>query len=66
LVDTGLFTPTAGQYFRDEHRRRHSQYNGGARLAELEEISYGVRHHPETILIFDPFFLKSHLELWSK
>ncbi|EWG50653.1 hypothetical protein FVEG_16670 [Fusarium verticillioides 7600] len=63
----GLFTPTAGQYFRDEQRRRHSQYDGGARLAELEEISYGVRHHPETILIFDLFFFsKSHLELWRK
>lgn len=29
LVDLGLFTPTAGQYFRDERRRRHSQYGGG-------------------------------------
>ncbi|KAF4954097.1 hypothetical protein FGADI_5524 [Fusarium gaditjirri] len=37
----GLFTPTAGQYFRDEQRRRHSQYDRGTRLAELEEISYG-------------------------
>ncbi|KAF5596350.1 meiosis mei2 [Fusarium pseudocircinatum] len=37
----GLFTPTAGQHFRDEQRRRHSQYDGGTRLAELEEISYG-------------------------
>ncbi|KAF5725237.1 meiosis mei2 [Fusarium mundagurra] len=36
-----LFTPTAGQYFRDEQCRRHSQYDGGTRLAELEEISYG-------------------------
>ncbi|KAF5582378.1 mei2-like protein [Fusarium pseudoanthophilum] len=26
---------------RDEQRRRHSQYGGGTRLAELEEISYG-------------------------
>ncbi|KAF5580967.1 meiosis mei2 [Fusarium pseudoanthophilum] len=38
----GLFTPTAGQYFRDEQRRRHSQYDRGTRLAELEEISYGT------------------------
>ncbi|KAF4450601.1 hypothetical protein F53441_6262 [Fusarium austroafricanum] len=37
----GLFTPTAGQYFRDEQRRRHSQYDRGTRLAALEEISYG-------------------------
>ncbi|KAL7767406.1 hypothetical protein ACKLNR_001707 [Fusarium oxysporum f. sp. zingiberi] len=37
----GLFTPTAGKYFRDEQRRRHSQYDRGTRLAELEEISYG-------------------------
>jgi hypothetical protein len=41
LIDIGLFTPTAGQYFRDEQRRRHSQYDRGTRLAELEEISYG-------------------------
>ncbi|KAG5755371.1 hypothetical protein H9Q70_002047 [Fusarium xylarioides] len=40
----GLFTPTAGQYFRDEQRRRHSQYDRGRRLAELEEISYGTAH----------------------
>ncbi|KAF9773004.1 hypothetical protein IL306_009243 [Fusarium sp. DS 682] len=38
----GLFTPTAGQYFRDEQRRRHSQYDRGTRLAALEEISYGA------------------------
>ncbi|KAF5682387.1 meiosis mei2 [Fusarium circinatum] len=37
----GLFTPTASQYFRDEQRRRHSQYDRSTRLAELEEISYG-------------------------
>jgi len=29
LTDLGLFTPTAGLYFRDEQRRRHSQYDGG-------------------------------------
>ncbi|KAM0247686.1 hypothetical protein ACHAP5_003933 [Fusarium lateritium] len=36
----GLFSPTAGQQFRDEQRRRHSQYDRGTRLAALEEISY--------------------------
>ncbi|KAF4989808.1 hypothetical protein FGRMN_8900 [Fusarium graminum] len=36
----GLFTPTAGAQFRDEQRRRHSQYDRGTRLAALEEISY--------------------------
>ncbi|KAM0550772.1 hypothetical protein ACHAPJ_008635 [Fusarium lateritium] len=35
----GLFTPTAGQHFRDEQRRRTSQYDRGTRLAALEEIS---------------------------
>ncbi|KAM0345923.1 hypothetical protein ACHAPU_005976 [Fusarium lateritium] len=34
----GLFTPTAGAQFRDEQRRRHSQYDRGTRLAALEEI----------------------------
>ncbi|KAL2753826.1 hypothetical protein ACRALDRAFT_2054962 [Sodiomyces alcalophilus JCM 7366] len=33
----GLFTPNASQYFRDEQRRRRSQYDRGTRLAALEE-----------------------------
>ncbi|KAI9810954.1 MAG: hypothetical protein M1827_005685 [Pycnora praestabilis] len=33
----GLFAPRAGQHFRDEQRRRRSQYDRGTRLAELEE-----------------------------
>ncbi|KAF5611884.1 meiosis mei2 [Fusarium subglutinans] len=35
LLDSGLFTPTAGQYFRDEQRRRHSQYDRGWRRPVL-------------------------------
>ena len=37
LVLKGLFTPNAGQHFRDEQRRRRSQYDRGTRLAALEE-----------------------------
>ncbi|KAI9761197.1 MAG: hypothetical protein M1840_001997 [Geoglossum simile] len=33
----GLFAPRAGQHFRDEQRRRRSQYDRGTRLAEMEE-----------------------------
>lgn len=33
----GLFAPRAGQSFRDEQRRRRSQYDRGTRLAEIEE-----------------------------
>ena len=33
----GLFAPRAGQYFRDEQRRRRSQYDRGTRLAEIED-----------------------------
>ncbi|KAK1768636.1 RNA recognition motif 2-domain-containing protein [Phialemonium atrogriseum] len=36
----GLFTPNAGQHFRDEQRRRRSQYDRGTRLAALEEFDY--------------------------
>ncbi|PHH72187.1 hypothetical protein CDD80_4716 [Ophiocordyceps camponoti-rufipedis] len=35
-----LFTPNAGQHFRDEQRRRRSQYDRGTRLAALEEYDY--------------------------
>lgn len=34
----GLFTPNAGQHFRDEQRRRRSQFDRGTRLAALEEF----------------------------
>lgn len=36
----GLFTPNAGQQYRDEQRRRRSQYDRGTRLAALEEYDY--------------------------
>ncbi|KID73063.1 meiosis protein MEI2, partial [Metarhizium brunneum ARSEF 3297] len=36
----GLFTPNAGQHYRDEQRRRRSQYDRGTRLAALEEYDY--------------------------
>ena len=39
----GLFAPRAGQNFRDEQRRRRSQYDRGTRLAEIED-SYGMYH----------------------
>ncbi|KAK4106163.1 hypothetical protein N658DRAFT_9123 [Parathielavia hyrcaniae] len=40
----GLFTPNAGQHFRDEQRRRRSQYDRGTRLAALEEYDYDASH----------------------
>jgi len=40
---TGLFTPNAGQHFRDEQRRRRSQYDRGTRLAALEEYDYDTQ-----------------------
>jgi len=39
-LSPGLFTPNAGQHFRDEQRRRRSQYDRGTRLAALEEYDY--------------------------
>ncbi|OIW33953.1 hypothetical protein CONLIGDRAFT_570335 [Coniochaeta ligniaria NRRL 30616] len=44
----GLFTPNAGQHFRDEQRRRRSQYDRGTRLAALEEYDYdnNFKHFP--------------------
>ncbi|MCJ1307011.1 hypothetical protein MMC25_000656 [Agyrium rufum] len=33
----GLFAPRAGQQFRDQQRRRRSQYDRGTRLAEFED-----------------------------
>lgn len=47
---TGLFTPNAGQHFRDEQRRRRSQYDRGTRLAALEEGNdFGMYPHREPI-----------------
>lgn len=40
---SGLFAPRAGQNFRDEQRRRRSQYDRGTRLAEIED-SYHLDH----------------------
>ncbi|SCO47534.1 related to mei2 protein [Fusarium fujikuroi] len=56
----GLFTPTAGQYFRDERRRRHSQYYGG--LAQGSTLSatassfepLGQRFKGKNALVFYP------------
>ncbi|KAL2132669.1 hypothetical protein VTI74DRAFT_3539 [Chaetomium olivicolor] len=41
----GLFTPSSGQHFRDEQRRRRSQFDRGTRLAALEEYDYDGAHH---------------------
>lgn len=41
----GLFTPNAGQHFRDEQRRRRSQYDRGTRLAALEEYDLDSAMH---------------------
>lgn len=38
--EKGLFAPRAGQHYRDEQRRRRSQYDRGTRLAALEEFEY--------------------------
>ncbi|EGO57814.1 hypothetical protein NEUTE1DRAFT_42265 [Neurospora tetrasperma FGSC 2508] len=45
----GLFTPNAGQHFRDEQRRRRSQYDRGTRLAALEEYDYDTQTQPQAI-----------------
>ncbi|KAL0931587.1 meiosis protein mei2 [Colletotrichum truncatum] len=42
----GLFTPNAGQHFRDEQRRRRSQYDRGTRLAALEEHDFEANLQP--------------------
>jgi hypothetical protein len=33
----GLFAPRAGQQFRDEQRRRRSNFDRGTRLAQVED-----------------------------
>lgn len=43
----GLFTPHAGQHFRDEQRRRRSQFDRGTRLAALEEC--GGMYNPREL-----------------
>ncbi|CZR35683.1 uncharacterized protein FPRO_00194 [Fusarium proliferatum ET1] len=50
LVDLGLFTQTAGQYFRNE-RRRHSQYDGG-RASSFQP--FGQRFKGKNALVFYP------------
>ncbi len=40
----GLFAPRVGQNFRDEQRRRNSQYDRGTRHAVIED-SYNRNHH---------------------
>ncbi|KAM0819194.1 putative RNA recognition motif 2-domain-containing protein [Seiridium cardinale] len=40
----GLFTPNAGQHYRDEQRRRRSQFDRGTRLAAMEEYDYPPFH----------------------
>ncbi|KAH9906439.1 RNA recognition motif 2-domain-containing protein [Xylariomycetidae sp. FL2044] len=42
----GLFTPNAGQHYRDEQRRRRSQFDRGTRLAALEEYDYDTSLPP--------------------
>ncbi|KAI1862493.1 hypothetical protein JX265_009207 [Neoarthrinium moseri] len=42
----GLFTPNAGQHFRDEQRRRRSQYDRGTRLAAMEEYDFDSSFTP--------------------
>ncbi|KAI1433961.1 RNA recognition motif 2-domain-containing protein [Xylaria sp. CBS 124048] len=41
----GLFTPNAGQHYRDEQRRRRSQFDRGTRMAEAEELDYDATMH---------------------
>ncbi|KAL6719576.1 hypothetical protein ACLMJK_001496 [Lecanora helva] len=43
-IQVGLFAPRAGQSFRDEQRRRRSQYDRGTRLAEIEDAFEDENH----------------------
>ncbi|KAI9741868.1 MAG: hypothetical protein M1834_000256 [Cirrosporium novae-zelandiae] len=45
----GLFAPRAGQQFRDEQRRRRSQFDRGTRLAEIED-SFDYHWTPHRIM----------------
>jgi len=49
---TGLFAPRVGQNFRDEQRRRNSQYDRGTRHAAIEDL-YG-NNNPNTPNTFRP------------
>jgi hypothetical protein len=44
----GLFAPRAGQHFRDEQRRRRSQFDRGTRLAAIED-SYGLEEYGQHV-----------------
>ncbi|KAF4444782.1 hypothetical protein FACUT_437 [Fusarium acutatum] len=44
--------PTACQYFQDEQRRRHSQYDGGTRLADKQKAA--GKHSDATASSFQP------------
>jgi hypothetical protein len=39
---TGLFAPRHGQQFRDDQRRRRSQYDRGTTAAEMEARNEGI------------------------
>lgn len=41
----GLFPPAAGQYVRDEMRRRHSQFDRGTTLADRDEHDFKGGHN---------------------
>lgn len=45
-TSSGLFTPNAGQHYRDEQRRRRSQFDRGTRLAAMEEYDF-LPFHPQ-------------------
>ena len=55
----GLFAPRAGQSFRDEQRRRRSQYDRGTRLAEIEDAfdqgDHAYRFHPNAFQASSPY-----------
>ncbi|KAI0840640.1 RNA recognition motif 2-domain-containing protein [Hypoxylon sp. FL0890] len=48
----GLFTPNAGQHFRDEQRRRRSQFDRGN--PRLEAADYNVPLYPQTPTFYHP------------
>ncbi|KAK0645879.1 RNA recognition motif 2-domain-containing protein [Cercophora newfieldiana] len=50
----GLFTPNAGQHFRDEQRRRRSRYDRGTRLAALEEYNFDDHVQQQAFLPMNP------------
>ena len=58
-IYAGLFAPRAGQSFRDEQRRRRSQYDRGTRLAEIEDAfddsNRTYRHTPNAFNAGSPY-----------